>query len=130
MNNEIRELLRTINDSWLSNNPDEVSKVLNDCFHQDMVIKGCDLKTMAKGRQACVRSYVGFIQQAKISAFSQNEPDIHVTGDTAIATYGWTIMYTLEGKEYTEPGHDVFVFQRTNGKWLAVWRAMLTESAE
>ena len=52
MNNEIRELLRTINDSWVSNKPEEVSKVLSDCFHQDMVIKGCDLKTMAKGRDA------------------------------------------------------------------------------
>lgn len=128
MNNEIRELLRTINDSWVSNKPEEVSKVLSDCFHQDMVIKGCDLKTMAKGRDACVLSYVGFIKEAQISAFSQDKPDIQVTGDTAIATYGWTIQYKLEGKEYTEPGHDVFVFQRTNGKWLAIWRAMLTET--
>ena len=73
-------------------------------------------------------SYVGFIKEAQISAFSQDKPDIQVTGDTAIATYGWTIQYKLEGKEYTEPGHDVFVFQRTNGKWLAIWRAMLTET--
>ena len=129
MSTEIRDLLQKINDSWLSNQPDEVSKVLTDCFHQDMVIKGCDLKTMAKGRKACVLSYVGFIKEAQISAFSQDEPDIQITGNTAIASYGWTIQYKLEGKEYTEPGHDVFVFQRTNGKWLAIWRAMLTESA-
>ena len=130
MSHEIGHLLRTINDSWLSNKPEEVSKVLTDCFHQDMVIKGCDLKTIAKGRKECVRSYAGFIQQAKVSAFSQDEPDIQVTDDTAVATYGWTIMYTLEGKQYTEPGHDVFVFHRLNGKWLAIWRAMLTESAD
>lgn len=129
MSNDIRNLLQRINNSWLSNKPDEVSKVLADCFHPNMVIKGCDLKTMAKGRDACVRSYVGFIQEAQVKAFSQNEADIQVTDDTAIATYGWTIMYTLEGKEYTEPGHDVFVFQRANGKWLAIWRAMLTEAA-
>jgi ketosteroid isomerase-like protein len=128
MSREIQDLIRAINDSWLSNKPEEVSKVLTDCFHKDMVIKGCDLKTMAQGREECVRSYVGFIQQARIGAFSQDEPDIQITGDTAIATYGWTIQYELEGKEYTEPGHDLFVFQRTNGKWLAIWRAMLTES--
>lgn len=129
MSNEIRDLIRAINESWLSDKPDEVSKFLNDCFHSDMVIKGCDLKTMARGREECVRSYVGFIEQAKIAAFSQNDPDIQVTGDTAVATYGWTIMYTLNGKQYTEPGHDVFVFHRSDGKWLAIWRAMLTESA-
>jgi hypothetical protein len=130
MSNEICDLLQRINDSWLRTKPDEISEVLNDCFHQEMVIKGCDLETMAKGREASVRSYVDFIQQAKISAFSQDEPDIQVVNDTAIATYGWQITYTLEGKEYTEAGHDVFVFQRTDGKWFAIWRAMLTESAE
>ncbi len=98
MSDEIRDRLQAINDSWLSDKPEEVSRILTDCFHPDMVIKGCDLKTMAKGREACVLSYVGFIQQAKIGAFSQDEPDIQVTGDTAVATYGWTIMYTLEGK--------------------------------
>ena len=130
MSDEIRDRLRAINDSWLSDEPEEVSRILTDCFHPDMVIKGCDLKTLAKGREACVLSYVGFIRQAKVGAFSQDKPDIQVTGDTAVATYGWTIMYTLEGKEYTEPGHDVFVFQRTNGKWLAIWRAMLTEAIQ
>lgn len=130
MNDEIRDLLRTINDSWLTKKPDEISRTLANCFHKDMVIKGCDLKTLATGREACVRSYVDFIKQAKVSAFSQDEPDIQIFGDTAIATYGWNITYTLDGKEYTEPGHDLFVFNRTNGKWLAVWRAMLTESQE
>lgn len=130
MNDEIRDLLRTINDSWLTKKPDEISRTLANCFHKDMVIKGCDLEILATGREACVRSYVDFIKQAKVSAFSQDEPDIQIFGDTAIATYGWNITYTLDGKEYTEPGHDVFVFNRTNGKWLAVWRAMLTESQE
>ena len=127
MSDEIRDLLQTINSSWLSKKPGELSKILADCFHADMVIKGCDLETVAEGRDACVGSYVDFIQQAKISAFRQDEADIRVVGDTAIASYGWKITYTLEGKEYTEPGHDVFVFNRTNGKWLAIWRAMLTE---
>jgi ketosteroid isomerase-like protein len=130
MSDQIRDLLQTINSSWLSERPEELSRILADCFHPDMVIKDCDLEIVAKGKDACVRSYVDFIQQAKISAFSQDDADIHVVGETAIATYGWKITYTLEGKEYTEPGHDVFVFSRADGKWLAVWRAMLTEPAE
>lgn len=130
MNEEIRELLQTINSSWLSKKPEKLAQILAGCFHADMVIKGCDLETVAEGRDACVRSYVDFIQQAKIRAFQEDKADIRVLGDTAIASYGWNITYTLEGKEYTEPGHDVFVFSRTNDKWLAIWRAMLTESAE
>jgi hypothetical protein len=130
MNDEIRDLLQSINSSWLSEKPEELSGILADCFHPEMVIKGCDLETMAEGRDACIRSYVDFIQQAKIAAFQQDEPDIQIAGETAVTSYAWKITYTLEGREYTEPGHDVFVFSRTNGKWLAIWRAMLTESAE
>ena len=127
MSDEINNLVRTINDSWLANTTDEIPKILANCFHEDMRITGCNLETLASGREASIRSYIDFIKQAKISAFSQDEPEIQVVGDTAIATYGWNITYTLDGQEYRESGHDVFVFSRTNGKWLAVWRAMLTE---
>jgi ketosteroid isomerase-like protein len=130
MNDEIRDVLRTINDSWLANKPSELPTILADCFHEDMVIKGSNLDTLASGRDASVRSYVDFIEQAKISGFSQDEPEIQTFGSTAVATYGWNITYTLGGKEYTEPGHDVFVFTRTNGKWLAIWRAVLTKQRE
>ncbi len=130
MSDEIRDILQTINSAWLSKKPEELSKILADCFHGEMVIKGCDLETLAAGREECVRSYVDFIEQAKISAFEQDEADIRVVGDTAVASYGWKITYALEGNEYTQPGHDAFVFNRTNGKWLAIWRAMLTKPAE
>lgn len=130
MSDQIGQLLRIINSSWLSSKPEELPKILADCFHADMVIKGCDLETVAKGRDACIRSYVDFIEQAKIRAFHQDEADIRIVGDTAVASYGWNITYTLEENEFTEPGHDVFVFNRTNGKWLAIWRAMLTGSAD
>lgn len=95
-----------------------------------MVIKGCDFETLAEGREACVRSYVDFIEQATISAFQQGQADVRVIGDTAVASYAWDITYTLEGKEFTEQGHDVFVFNRANGKWLAIWRAMLPDSTD
>jgi ketosteroid isomerase-like protein len=130
MSDEVKDLVRAINDSWLSKTPDKIPKILADCFHEDMMIKGCNLETLASGREACVRSYIDFVKQAKISAFSQNEPEIQVVGDTAIATYGWNITYTLDDKEYRESGHDVFVFSRRHGKWLAIWRAMLTEPQE
>ena len=129
MRDEIRAVLQMINRSWLSKKPEELAQILFGCFHPDMVIKGCDLETVAEGRDACIRSYVDFIEQARISAFQHDKPDVQVIGDTAVASYGWKITYTLEGKKFTEPGHDVFVFNRDSGKWLAIWRAMLTAPA-
>jgi hypothetical protein len=124
---EIRSVLKTINGAWLSGNPDAVQLTLTSCFHPEMVMKGGDLRTVAAGRDACVQSYIDFIQRAKVSDFQQDEPDIHMFGDAAIASYTWRIAYALEGKEYDESGSDMFVFVRQKGKWLAVWRAMITQ---
>ena len=124
---EIRGVLATINSAWLGADPEALSATLQSCFHRDMVIKGCGLDSEAEGREACVRSYLDFIEQAKISDFKQNEPDVRIFGNTAIASYNWRIAYSLESKEYDERGSDVFVFLRENEKWLAVWRAMLNE---
>jgi hypothetical protein len=66
MSDEVKDLVRAINDSWLSNTPDKIPKILADCFHEDMMIKGCKLETLASGREACVRSYADFVKQAKI----------------------------------------------------------------
>ena len=122
---EIQSALQTINGAWLSANPAAARGVLRSCFHPDMVIKGCELTTMAEGRDACVDSYVDFIKQAKVSHFEQEEPDIRLFGNTAIASYRWRIVYTLDGQECDEKGGDIFAFLREGGKWLAVWRAML-----
>lgn len=123
---ELRLVLQTINASWLSGNPAAITSALSSSFHPDMVIKDGELNTAGEGRDACVASYVDFIKMAKISKFEQGEPDIRVFGDSAIASYNWRIVYTLEGTECDEKGGDVFAFSRTDGKWLAVWRAMLT----
>jgi hypothetical protein len=48
-------------------------------------------------------------------------------GDAATASYTWQIAYALDGKEWNERGSDMFVFVRQEGKWLAVWRMMLTQ---
>jgi ketosteroid isomerase-like protein len=123
---EIKMALETINASWLSGNPAAVTSALSASFHSNMVIKDGELNTVAEGHDASVASYVDFIKMANISKFEQAEPDIRVFGDSAIASYNWRIVYTLEGTECDEKGGDVFAFFRTDGKWLAVWRAMLT----
>lgn len=123
---EIRIALETINGAWLSGNPDSVRSALSSCFHPEMVIKDGKLKTLASGREACVLSYVDFIQQARVTAFEQGETDIRVFVNSAIASYDWRIVYTLEGTDCDESGSDIFVFVRADEKWMAVWRAMLT----
>jgi Domain of unknown function (DUF4440) len=122
---EIQIALETINDAWRSRNPDAVKQALFSCFHPEMVIKDAGLRTVATGRKACVQSYVDFIGRAQVSDFQQGDPDIRLFPDLAIADYDWRIVYSMEGKQHDERGHDIFVFVRAEEKWLAVWRAAL-----
>lgn len=122
---QVRLLLQRINDAWLRGPAEEIPQRLAECFHDQIAMQGPEFQALAGGKAACARSYQDFMRQAKIRDCRLAEPQIHVTGDTAIATYAWDMTYEMNGRVYAESGHDLFVFTRADGKWLAVWRALL-----
>jgi ketosteroid isomerase-like protein len=101
---------------------------LNECFADDVVMRGPVLSFLGKGRDLAVQSYQDFVTQAEVKSFSLDDPEIDVAGDTATAQYKWVMTYALGEQEYTEHGRDVFVFARRDKKWLVVWRALLPEA--
>ncbi len=124
----IRDLLSRINDAWLKQRGEAMTATLNQCFAEDVVMRGPDFALMGKGRDYAVQSYHDFVSHAEVKRFSLDEPEIDIAGQTATAQYKWTMTYTLNGQEYTEHGRDVFVFARRDKKWLVVWRALLPEA--
>jgi hypothetical protein len=123
----IRLLLERINEAWLMYYPDQLPKVLADCFDENMVVKGPGFQAAGVGKDACIQGYADFLRQCAIRGCTLSTPDIDICGDTAVATYAWKMTYERNGKEHTESGHDVFVFSRSGDKWRAVWRAMLPD---
>lgn len=123
----IRNVLSRINDAWLNQRGEAMTAILNECFAEDVVMRGPDFAFVGRGRDLIVKSYHDFITQAEVKKFSQDEPEIDLAGETAAAQYKWTMTYVLNGQEYTERGRDIFVFARRDQKWLAVWRAILVE---
>ena len=124
----IRDLLSRINDAWLKQRGEAMTATLNECFAEDVVMRGPGFVFLSKGRDLAVQSYRDFVSQAEVKSSSLDEPEIDVAGDTATAEYKWTMTYVLNGQEYTEHGRDVFVFARRDKKWLVVWRALLPEA--
>jgi hypothetical protein len=123
----IRDLLSRINDAWIKQRGEVLTASLNQCFAEDVVMRGPGFVFVGKGRDLVVQSYRDFVRQAEVKSVSLDEPGIDVTGETATAQYKWAMTYALNGQEYTEHGHDIFVLARRGKKWLAVWRAMLVE---
>jgi hypothetical protein len=123
----IRDLLSRINDAWIKQRGEAMTAALNECFAEDVVMRGPGFAFLGKGRDLVVQSYHHFVSHAEVKTVSLDDPEIDVAGETATAQYKWAMTYVLGGQEYTEQGRDVFVLARHDKKWLAVWRAMLVE---
>lgn len=120
---EVLALLERIRAAW-TKGPIEI---LDDVFHERMVIAGPAMKPLGEGREACVRSYRDFLDRARVLAYEQYDRTAHVCGDTAVASYRYVIAFDLEGKPFRERGRDLFVFGREEGRWTAVWRTLIPE---
>jgi hypothetical protein len=123
----VRDVVFRINEAWSKLRGEAMTAALNECFADEMVIRGPGFVFLGKGRESAVMSYQDFVSQTEVKSFSSDEPQIDVTGETAIAQYKWTMTYVLNEQEYTEHGYDVFVFAQRGKRWLAVWRALLPE---
>jgi hypothetical protein len=122
---DIRQVIRTMNDAWLGLPAEEIPAALDPCFHDDMVIRGADLTVAGRGKDACIQSYLDFVQQAVIRECTLGDPEIDLAGDSATAVYNWEMTYEMEGEEYSEAGADILMLTRVDGRWLIAWRLML-----
>lgn len=118
---EIRQLLKNINDAWVKGHPEE----LGEYFHEDMVIVGPGFRGGGRGKRACVESYKDFTSHATIREFKESDHAIDIWSDTAVASYQFEIDYEMNSEEHRDSGYDLFVFVRERGNWRAVWRTII-----
>ena len=117
---EIRLLMKNINQAWLDGRPQE----LEAYFHPDIQFAGPNLEIFGAGREICIKSYQDFLNQVDIQKFSESEYEIQTWEKTAIISYTFDIQYNMEGNPHRDKGKDLFVFTYEQGRWLAVRRIM------
>jgi uncharacterized protein (TIGR02246 family) len=116
----IQRVIRQINDAWTSGNPDEVA----GSFHPSMVMVHPGDAPRVVGRDACVKSYVDYCENAETRRFDAEESQVDLYGDTAVTTTTFEIDYAIGSDVYSEKGQDILVFQKHDGAWLVIWRTM------
>lgn len=114
-------LVGLINDAWRNRR----TGALRELFHESMTIVPPGLTEPVEGREACIKSYDDFLGVADVEEYWEASPTVETWGDTAVATFGWEMAWTMHGRSQNESGHDVFVFTRQDGRWWAVWRTIL-----
>lgn len=118
---ELKYIVSQINKSWLNND----LKQLNNLFHENMIIADSNFNKLAQNKKECIASYESFIKQAKILRYEEQEMIVNIIGNTAIVNYIFDITWEINNNISSEKGRDVFVFEYSNNKWLAVWRTLL-----
>ncbi len=113
---EVWASLRALNDAWTTGDPARLAEY----FHPQMVAITATDRLRLTGRDACLASWQGFAQAARIHRWRELEPLVQLYGDTAIVTYYFDMAFDMGGRRIDMGGRDMFVFVREHGRWWAV----------
>jgi Domain of unknown function (DUF4440) len=95
---------------------------LANCFAEGIVQVGPRLKELGRGRQAAIDSYRAFMAGAQLTEYHEENFRAEVWPGFATAVYEWRMKYITEGERRFSSGTDQFLFQKADGRLLAVWR--------
>ena len=115
------DTMRRINQTWLSGRVDDLTPML----HKDIVMVFPGFAGQMQGQDSFLAGFRDFCENARIAEFHEHDFQVNVIGETAIATFRFEMIYERGGERSRSTGRDVWVFQKDNGNWIAVWRAML-----
>ena len=118
---QVEAAMRRINRTWLEGRVDDLTPLV----HEDVAITVPGFVARAQGRQLFLAGFREFSSSAVILDFNEHDHQVDVVGRTGVATFQYEMVYERSGGRYRATGRDLWVFELTNGEWIAVWRAML-----
>jgi hypothetical protein len=118
---DVRQTIDRINSAWRDERFDDLSQY----FDENIVMRGPGLKVLALGRDALISSYADFMKKSTVLAYEETNHSIDTSRSTATACYDWSMTWEQNGKQESASGHEMFVFELRDSKWIAVLRLML-----
>jgi hypothetical protein len=112
------ESILAANRAWRRGHPEEVASI----FHRDVVMEAADGQILCRGREAMVQSYLDYTRTVETLHFRETDHAVHVAGGTAFISYGFEVVYQLEGQRHEEIGRERLAFTLDDGRWTAIWR--------
>lgn len=114
---QIEETLRAMNRCW-TDTWDEAA--FRQYIHPDAVAIVPSTPGRIEGKDAYVAGWRGFAQAATIHAWTETDFRVRVYagGKAAVASYLFTIRFTMGGQQHAMQGRDLFFLVKEGGKWL------------
>jgi len=113
--------LRRINEAWLDGRPHDLLPLI----HSEITMVFPGFAGRIQGAASFLAGFEEFCRTAQVHSYQEHDCQIDVVADTAVANFGFEMVYEREGSSYQSTGRDLWVFTRQSGGWLAVWRTML-----
>ena len=118
---EVHNTLAAINSAWREGQPDQMAIYL----HQAITMKLPGFSGKISGRETLINSFIEFCTNAVVLEYSESDEQIDVTGNCAVATFKFEMIYEREKYRDKLKGRDIWIFEREGNKWIAVWRTMI-----
>jgi len=111
----LREMNRCWTESWNETR-------FREYIHPEAVAIVPTTPGVLEGRDAYIAGWSGFVEAATIHAWNESDHRIriHADGSCAVATYRFSISFTVSGQPVTMMGRDMFFLVRESGRWLVV----------
>ena len=113
--------MRQINQAWLAGRIQDLAPMV----HSEIITVFPGFSGSIQGREAFLAGFRDFLQNASIQEFHEHDHRVDVAGVTAVITFRYEMVYERSGERYRAAGRDLWVFQRQDKAWIAVWRTML-----
>jgi len=113
--------LMRLKDAWLEGRYDD----LHPLIHEKAVMVTPGFVGRAVGREAAIEGVAEFSQNAKVHSLEMGDLQADVVGETAVGSFAFVMVYERERQRFLARGRDLWVFARSGGEWLAVWRTLV-----
>jgi len=123
---EVHRILASINAAWRSGQP----LMMLQYLHPDIVMALPGFNGTLHGREALVDSFEEFCGNATLIEYEESDEKITVVGDCAAASFRFRMIYKRADYREESRGRDLWIFQRQDSRWIAVWRTMLDLTGE
>jgi len=118
---QLSETMSRINQAWLTGKLDDLAT----CLHEQVAMVFPGFQGAASGRKQILAGFQDFCENAVVLDFIEADRYVDVVGNTGVASFRFTMRYERDSRKYESLGRDLWVFEREDGEWYAVWRTML-----
>jgi ketosteroid isomerase-like protein len=122
----IKNLIDRINLAWREGRVDDLSALL----HPDIVMVFPEFSGRSEGYMAMVAGFKDFCENARIQTYDESDLQIDAVGNSAVASFSFSMIYERDGSRYRSTGRDLWVFSNHGSDWKAVWRTMIDMQEE